>query len=46
MNEISEMRDLSEQDVTRHAARLVRLGYVEAESSGNASAWTLISDVG
>lgn len=42
--DISEMLDLSEEDVTQHAARLAGLGYLESDSSSATSAWTLISE--
>jgi DNA-binding IclR family transcriptional regulator len=45
-DEISELLDLPEKDVTRHAARLAGLGYLDLEAgpSSGASAWTLMPD--
>jgi hypothetical protein len=42
--EISEIVHAQPQDVIRHAERLVRNGYLRADSSSGASAWTLIAD--
>ncbi len=42
--EISEIIHAQPQDVTRHAERLARTGYLQADSSNGERAWTLIAD--
>ncbi|MFZ2112696.1 MAG: helix-turn-helix domain-containing protein [Solirubrobacteraceae bacterium] len=42
--EISEIVHAPAQDVTRHAERLARTGYLQADSSSGERAWTLIAD--
>jgi hypothetical protein len=39
--DISEMLDISEDDVTQHALRLAGLGYLESDASSGTNAWTL-----
>lgn len=42
--EISEIVHAQAQDVIRHAERLARTGYLQADSSSGERAWTLIAD--
>jgi hypothetical protein len=42
--EISEIVHAQAQDVIRHAERLARTGYLQADSSSGESAWTMIAD--
>lgn len=42
--EISEIVHAQAQDVIRHAERLARNGYLQADSSSGERAWTLIAD--
>jgi hypothetical protein len=41
-DEISDLIDLPEHEVTQHAARLADLGYLRAVLSNGEGAWTLI----